>query len=157
MKKTILIAFMIIFVLAGALLWSKGLESGETMIFLKNGQKIKGEIEDISSRRLVLELKDGTKVDLSKIWMINFIDKKWDFPKEVAKIVKSEHYFFLKNDDIISGELVDYSVTRGVFELESGEKVKFGSIKRIYFTKKVPDAFKVKEPTKVRIKREIKK
>jgi len=154
MKKQIIIGFIIIFMLTGSLIRSAPLESGEAVIFLKDGNKIIGEIEDMSSRRLVLELKDGTEVELANIWMINFINTQWNFAKERKEMVTSQHYFFLKDGNIISGKLIDLSKRRKVFELETGEEIGIGSVKRIYLSKEVPDKF-IKELIKA--KKRIKK
>lgn len=154
MKKQIIIGFIIIFMLTGSLIRSAPLESGEAVIFLKDGNIIIGEIEDISSRRLVLELEDGTEVELANIWMINFINKQWYFAKERKKIVTSQHYFFLKDENIISGKLIDLSSRRKVFELETGEEIGIDSVKRIYLSKEVPDKF-IKKP--ITVKKPIKK
>lgn len=157
MKKQIVVAFLLVFILAGGSIRSQTLKSGEAVIFLNNGEKIIGEIEDISSRRLVLELKDGPEIKLSNIWMINFINEQWHFPQEIAKVETPHHYIFLRNGNITSGKIVDFSSTRRVFEFDSGEEVRFGAVKRIYFTKEVPPKFKVrvppKKPKKVRIRK----
>ncbi len=161
MKKQILILVLFVFMLSSGWVRGEGLKSGEAAIFLKDGGKIKGEIVDISSRRMVLELKDGSKIKLSNIWMINCVNKKWYFPQEQSQIQKPQHYFFLKNGNITSGKLIDFSSKRKVFELETGEKIAYGTVKRLYFTKKVPAEFnkpdKIKKPIKVKKPVKIKK
>jgi hypothetical protein len=152
MKKLIIIQFIFFFVLAGSSIKGEALKSGEAAIFLRDGGKVIGEIVDISSRRMVLELKDAPKIKLANIWMINFVNKNWYFPKERVKIRTAEHYLFRKNGDITSGKIIDFSSRRRVFEFESGEKIGIGSVKRIYFSKSVPDPFKKPKKTKKPIK-----
>ncbi|NIM90312.1 MAG: hypothetical protein GTO17_05110 [Candidatus Aminicenantes bacterium] len=164
MKKQILILVLFIFMLSAGWVQGQGLKSGEAAIFLQNGGKVSGEIVDISSRRMVLELKDGSKIKLSNIWMINCVNMQYYFPQERNQIQTPQHYFFLKNGNITSGKLIDFSSKRKVFELDTGEKIAYGTVKRLYFTKKVPAKFgkpvKVKKPIKVKkpvkIKKEVK-
>ena len=161
MKKLIIIQLMISFVLAGSLIRGEALKSGEAAIFLRDGGKVVGEIIDMSSRRMVLELKDGQKIKLGNIWMINFVNKNWYFAKERAKILTDQHYLFRRNGDITSGKIIDFSSRRRVFEFESGEKIGIGTVKRIYFSKSVPNPFlkpkKTKKPVKLKKPVKIKK
>jgi hypothetical protein len=141
MKKALLVFLMLFFALAliGKAVEKGSLESGESAIFLKSGERVVGEIVDISSARLVLELKDGRNFALAKIWMINFVNTEWNFPEERGKIRSDEHYLFLRNGDIVSGALADFSSQQRVFELKGGEKIGYGRVQRIYFEKKVPE------------------
>jgi hypothetical protein len=148
MKKLIIVAFILVFILAGSSIRGQTLKSGEAVIFLNNGDRVIGEIEDISSRRLVLELKDGTEIKLSDIWMINFINQQWHFPQEIASVKTPHHYLFLRDGNMTFGKIVDFSTNRRVFELDTGEEVKFGAITRIYFTNRVPPNFKIAVPPK---------
>lgn len=150
MKKALLV-FMVLFAtlaLVGRAVEKDALESGEAAIFLKSGERVVGEIVDISSARLVLELKGGRNFALAKIWMINFINTEWNFPDERGKIKSDEHYLFLRNGDIVAGELVDFSSEQRVFELKGGEKIGCGRVQRIYFEKKVPEELLAKLPKK---------
>ena len=161
MRKQILILVLFMFTLSTGWVLGQGLKSGEAAIFLQDGGRVNGEIVDISSRRMVLELKDGSKIKLSNIWMINFVNMQWYFPPERNKIQTPQHHFFLKNGNITSGKIVDFSSKRRVFELDTGEKIAYGAVKRLYFTKKVPAKFekpvKIKKPIKVKKPVKIKK
>jgi hypothetical protein len=97
-----------------------------------------GNIADISSERLVLELQDGTNIPLRDLWMINFVTEEWNFPSERNLIETNEHYVFLKSGDVASGRIVDFSGEQRVFEFETGEKFALGQVRRIYFSKNVP-------------------
>ncbi len=150
MKKALSV-FLVLFATLALVGWAVGkdaLESGESAIFLKSGERVVGEIVDISSARLVLELKDGRNFALAKIWMINFINTEWNFPEERGKIKSDGHYLFLRNGDIVSGEIVDFSSEQRVFELKGGEKIGYGRVQRIYFEKKVPEDLLAKLPKK---------
>ena len=140
--KKVLSVFLVLFTTLALVGWAVetgALESGESVVFLKSGERVTGEIVDISSARLVLEFKDGRDFALAKIWMINFVDTEWNFPEERGKIKSDEHYLFLRNGDIVAGEIVDFSSEQRVFELKGGEKIGYGRVQRIYFEKKVPE------------------
>ena len=141
MKKRSNGILLLIFALVFVTTWVPlcALESGESAIFLKNGNKIIGEIVDISSTRLVLQLKNGEEISLSKIWMINFNNEKWNYPDERRKIEGADHYVFLKDGGLTSGRILDFSSRQHVFELDNGEKIPIGRISRIYFAKHLPD------------------
>ncbi len=142
MKKYTPIIFLAIFALAFVAtgIPLRAMERDESAIFLKNGNRIIGEIVDISSTRLVLQLKNGEEISLSKIWMINFNNEKWNYPDERRKIEGSDHYVFLKDGGITSGRILDFSDRQHVFELDTGEKIPIGRVSRIYFAKHLPDA-----------------
>jgi len=57
------------------------MKSGEAAIFFKSGDWIIDKVLDISSERLVLETEKSGEFPLRDIWMINFIDEGWDFPR----------------------------------------------------------------------------
>ena len=161
MKKQIVITFCVIFVLMGSLTRGKALKSGQAAIFLNDGSKVIGEIIDISSRRMVLELKDQPNIKLSRIWMINFMNTDWYFPKERSQIKPAKHNLFLKGGGMTRGIIIDFSSRQRVFELDTGKKIKIGSVERIYFSKNTPEKFKkpkkVKKPVKVKKPIKIKK
>jgi len=152
MKKMMGVLLIGIFMLTGSLVFTDKLPEGYSTAFLKNGEKLIVKVIDVSRTRLVMEFQDisgDTKeIKLAEIWMINFINTKWDFPKERDKIVTAKHYFFLKNKEIISGRINDFSRNQKVFELDTGEKIRIGSIRRIYFYKNPPDEFKKALETK---------
>jgi hypothetical protein len=120
---------------------AEDLEAGKAAIFMRGGEMIVGEVVDISSTRLVLQLKDGREFALDRIWMINFISTGWNFPEERKKLENNEHYLFFKNDQITSGRITDFSSTRRVFQFDTKEEVPIGRVRRIYFTNQLPPAY----------------
>ncbi len=119
---------------------SQTLRSGETAIYLRNGDLIIDRILDISSARLVLETENNGEFPLRNLWMINFVNDQWNFPDERNQIENADHYVFLKDGGITSGKIVDLSSENRMFDLDSGEKIAFGRVRRIYFSKNVPQA-----------------
>ena len=117
---------------------SQGLRSGEAAIYLKNGDLVVDRILDISSTRLVLETENRGEFPLRDLWMINFVNDKWNFPDERNMIEGGGHYVFLKDGGITSGRITDFSSEQRVFDLDTGEKIAIGRIRRIYFSKNVP-------------------
>ncbi len=107
MKKAVVFGILVLVLAAGAV-QAQRLRAGEQAIFLKSGDEIVGNIRDISSTRLVLELADGTEIPLRDLWMINFVNEEWNFPQERNLIETNEHYVFLKSGDVASGRIVDH-------------------------------------------------
>lgn len=137
MKKTFVLALLGLLIVAGTASGQR-LRAGEQFIVLKNGDSMIGNIVDISSERLVLELRDGTNIPLRDLWMVNFVTEEWNFPQERNLIETNEHYIFLRSGDVSSGRIVDFSSEQRVFEFETGDKFAIGQVRRIYFSKNVP-------------------
>ena len=146
MKKPfiIMMTVLISYGLCSASIQKEELRAGEAAIFMQGGNMNIGEIGDISRTRLVLQIKDGPEYPLERIWMINFINTDWNFPEERASMEKDEPYIFLKNNDITSGRIIDFSSTRRVFELDTKEEVPIGRIRRIYFTRHLPPVYEAR-------------
>ena len=137
MKRISSFAFLVGLTLA-SLASAERLRPGEQAIFLKSGETIIGSIADLSSSRLVLQLKDGREIPLRDLWMINFVTDDWNFPRERNLIETPEHYVFLKNGDVTSGRIVDFSAEKREFAFESGDAFALPAIRRIYFSRNVP-------------------
>jgi hypothetical protein len=114
------------------------LRGGDAAIYMKSGDLLVDRINDISSARFVLETANNGEIPLRDIWMINFVNEKWDFPDERALLETSDHYVFLKNGSVSTGRIVDFSSDRRVFQFEGGEEFQIGQIRRIYFAKTLP-------------------
>ncbi len=119
---------------------AEDLGGGRGAVFMKDGRMVVGEVVDIAGRPLHLELRDGQKLPLQEIWMINFINTEWNFPAEREKLERNAHYLFYRDDRIISGRIVDLISPR-VFQFETNEEVPLEEVKRIYLTNQLPSAY----------------
>ncbi len=120
---------------------AEDLSAGRAALFMQDGGMIVGEVVDISSTRLVLQLRDGQEFALHRIWMVNFVNTNWNFPEERTRLEKDQHYLFFRNDRSTSGRIVDFSSTRRVFQFDSKEEVPIAEVRRIYFTNQLPSAY----------------
>jgi len=136
-KKFMILTAVFCLGLGGAFA-GQALRSGETAIYMKSGDLLIDRINDISSTRVVLETANNGEIPLRDVWMINFVNDKWDFPEERNQLETNDHYVFLKNGSVSSGRINDFSSDRRVFQFESGEEFPIGQIRRIYFAKRVP-------------------
>lgn len=136
-KKLFFLLFVGLTVLAVSTA-SAQLRAGEAAIFFRSGDVIVDRIIDISSTRLVLETAASGEFPLREVWMINYVNENWDFPNERDQIETNEHYIFLKNGDVLSGRIVDFSSERFVYQLQTGDEIASGRVRRIYFSKRVP-------------------
>jgi hypothetical protein len=126
---------------AGALRGVENLKPGEAAIFYRNGDMIIDEVLGVSSARHVLELKTVPEISLNNLWMVNFIDTEWFHPKELELVGTNQHHIFLKNGEVYSGRIVRYGLNLACFEFESGEKFPIGQVRRIYFTRNIPEKY----------------
>jgi hypothetical protein len=126
--------------LSAGFLPAEDLEPGEAALFLRGGQMVIGQIEDLSRSPLVLTLKDGQEFALDRIWMINFVNTDWNFPEEREKMDKVRHYLIFRNGRMTSGQILDYSHAIG-FQFDTEESVPLAQIRRIYLTSALPPAY----------------
>ncbi len=143
--KTKVIIVSIIFLLGSiSLLAEKQLyNKGESAIHLINGKLVVLPIVDISTRTMDLEFKNQTKINKDKIWMLNFINRGWNYPTERSRLAKEKDTIFLKNGDVVYGNVVDFSSRRRVFEFNKHKPIHISKVKRIYFCCVVlPDSYK---------------
>jgi hypothetical protein len=138
MKKTLIVIVFLGLIVFSATTASAQFQNGEAAIFLTNGGVIIDHIVDISSARLVLETRNSGEFALSNIWMINYENDAWDFPNERDQMTTNEHYIFLRNGNIITGRIIDFSSAQIIYELAAGGQVAPANILRIYFSKNVP-------------------
>ena len=117
---------------------SQALHAGEAAIYKIGGLLIVDRINDISITRHVLETANNGNIPLQNIWMINFVDDKWNFPGERKQVTTNDHFVFMKNGAVSSGRIVDFSSARRWFEFDNGQKFPIGEIRRIYFSKTLP-------------------
>ncbi len=134
-KKFLLLLAGLVILVASA---SAQMRSGEAAIFFRSGDVIIDRVVDISSTRLVLQTANSGEFQLREVWMINYVNDSWDFPGERDQIETNEHYVFLKNGDVISGRITDFSSERFLYQLQTGDEIAPGRIRRIYFSKRVP-------------------
>jgi len=116
----------------------QALHAGEAAIYKIGGFLLVDRINDISITRHVLETEYNGQIPLQNIWMINFVDDKWNFPEERKLLTTNDHYIFMKNGAVSSGRIVDFSSVRRWFEFENGQKFPIGEVRRIYFSKTLP-------------------
>jgi len=135
MKKSLVVLGFVLCVVAVGLVQSRPAGAAEDAVFLKDGNMIVGEITDISSDSLIVQFKDGSKIPLMNVAMINCVDRGKDFPDEAEQITTNQHYVFLKNGEVRMGKIVDYSSEQRVFEFATGEKFPHDMVKRVYFVK----------------------
>jgi hypothetical protein len=119
---------------------AEDLSAGRAAVFMRDGGMIVGEVVDIASTPLALELRDGQKLPLHQIWMINFVNTEWNFLEERQRLEKDEHYLFFRNDRITSGRIIDL-ISPLVFQFDTREEVPMTEIRRIYFTNQLPPAY----------------
>lgn len=138
-RWAILLMAGMIFVISPSLA-AEDLYGGRAAVFMKDGGMVVGEIVDIAGRPLHFELRDGQRLPLQDIWMINFINTEWNFPAEREKIERNAHYLFYRDGRMMSGRIIDIISPR-VFQFETDEQVPLEEVRRIYLTNQLPAAY----------------
>ncbi|MHB8054494.1 MAG: hypothetical protein ACYDH3_04520 [Candidatus Aminicenantales bacterium] len=137
MKKCLCFAAALL-LLGTGLYAEQRLPVGAQAIFLKSGEIISGKIVDFVTPQLELKLGDGNIVAVRDVWMINFENTDWNFPDERNILETNDHYVFLKNGDISSGQIASFTAAPPAFVFETGEIFPLVQCRRIYFSKTVP-------------------
>lgn len=109
------------------------LYAAKSVTFLHDGRSFTGTIYDVSSRTGVIEYYGNTKIHRSNIWMINYGDNRWDHPQERRQLSNRADTIFLRNGQVMSVRIVDFSSRRRVYEFQGGGNVHEGQVLRIYF------------------------
>ncbi len=121
-------------IIAMVVMWfGMALFAGQSVTFLKDGRSFTGTIIDISSNTGVVDYQGGTKFHRSEIWMINYEGGDWDFPDERDELAAGVDTVFLRNGQVQSGKIVDFSSRRFVYEFQGGGEVNESAVARIYF------------------------
>jgi len=148
--KTKLVVLSVILFMAFTLTAGEKIEfkNGQSAMFFKDGGLWVKKIVDMSSRTKKLEFLDDTKINIQKVWMINFLNRTWNYPSERGKLSKKMDTIFLKDGTVYFGKIIDFSSRRRVFELKKDSAIHVSKIKRIYFCcTNIPEKFKEKLKT----------
>jgi len=155
MKKQMILAFgLAVLVCAAAV---AQLPRGENAIFLQNGQVIIDH--PVSYSGTVLRTRTQ-EFNIQDLWMINYVENSWDYPGERQRMVRDEHYLFLSNGGVVSGEIVSYrkkdDVGRGQawgYAVRKNGRITVypnTEVLRVYFSKNVPGAYQNQNQRRVR-------
>lgn len=132
--KGFVILLMILFICTHSVAEKKIFrKTGKAAIFMMNGDVSIETIVFMSSYSNRLGFADNEKININKIWMVNFINKEWNFLDERKELARSEDSIFLKNGKIIHDKIITYSTGRQVFRFKNTAPIHISSIKRIYF------------------------
>ncbi len=125
-------------------LWfGMALFAGQSVTFFTNGRNYTGTIIDMSSNTGVIDYQGNAKSNRNEVWMINYESGDWDYPDERDQLANGTDTVFLRNGQILTGKLTDFSSRRFVWEFQNGGEVHESAVKRIYFCcVKLPQAFK---------------
>jgi hypothetical protein len=108
--------------------------------FLVDGRTVQYPLSYINNRKT--GFTDGLQVNTKDLWMINFIDNKWDFPGERQRLNIRMDTIFMRDGKIIYDNVMDFNESSLTFRLGNKGSVHESEIKRIYFCcTKLPPTF----------------
>lgn len=124
----------------------------DSFTFLLNGRVIGSPLDYLNHRKTGFQ--DRLQINTKDIWMINFIDEYWDFPRERRQVNNKSDTVFLKNGRVVYDTVVDFNNERETFRFENIDPIHYSKIKRIYFCcVQLPAAYKSKTGKRLIIKR----
>jgi hypothetical protein len=146
MKKQMILVFgLAVLVCAAA---AAQLPRGENAIFLNDGRVVIDHI--VSYSGTVVRTRNG-EINVGDLWMINYEENSWDYPGERQQMGRDAHYLFLRNGNVVSGEIVSFrkkdDVGRGVawgYAMRRNGRITVypdPDVLRVYFSRDVPGAY----------------
>jgi hypothetical protein len=140
MKKRAIIFILVIATLLAAVAVSAQafLRGGAAAIYGSPGSQLfVKRIIDISRRNGIVDFADGTRAQLTNIWMINYESTGWDYPQERQILAGDTDTIILKNGGVIYDLVVDFSIRRGVYEFKNTKAIHWSQVKRIYIAQQI--------------------
>lgn len=95
------------------------------------------KIVDVSRRSGRVDFSDRTRTTFTNIWLINYVDNRWNFPRERRLLSKKLDTIILKNGRYFQDLVIDFSSRRLVYEFKRHKPVHWSKIKRIYIAQRV--------------------
>jgi len=133
-KKFIVILILIfVFVYNGIARKSNFNKTAQCATFFKNGDMVSGIINFMSTRHPKIGFINQGRFNLNKVWMLNFISEKWNFPRERKQLSKNSDTVFLKNGEVFYDKVTTFSTKFKVFRFRNTNDIHVSKIKRIYF------------------------
>ena len=108
-----------------------GKDGRYSITFLVNGKSIEVPLSYLNSQKT--GFTDGTQINTSDIWMINFENNQWDFAAERGQLNQKQDMIILKDGEVVFDTVSDFSKTRGTFQFKGMDPLHESQIKRIYF------------------------
>jgi hypothetical protein len=136
MKRKIVIFILLV------LFTGLSLMADKSVTFLQNGNMVTDVLIDISSRTGQVEFMNNRKVHRSQVWMVNYVNARWNFPLERKQLANHRDTIFLKSGKILYVNIVDFSIRKRTYEFLGGGAVHESKVLRIYFCcTKLPAAY----------------
>ncbi|MCP4220145.1 MAG: hypothetical protein GY765_36275, partial [bacterium] len=141
--KTLLVVLAILLLSFNLVAEKQGFhKTGEVAVFKTDGNMMHDIINFMSSRSGRLGFAHHGKMRTQNVWMLNFMNRSWDFPQERNRLARSVDSVFLKNGKVIHDRIVTYSTKFKVFRFTRNADVHVNDIKRIYYCcTKLPAAY----------------
>jgi hypothetical protein len=95
------------------------------------------KIVDVSRRSGRVDFSDRTRTRFTNIWLINYVDNRWNFPKERRLLSRKLDTIILRNGRYFQDLVIDFSSRRFVYEFKRHKPVHWSKIKRIYIAQRV--------------------
>jgi hypothetical protein len=151
MKKTIKGLAILAAILLTATAVRAQMGSGDAAIYFRDGRVIYDHITGIATANLIVQTTRNGTFPMSGVWMINYMENQWDYPAERAQMNAGEHTIFLRNGNVVSGQIVNFLSEREAgprkawgYKLRNGAQTTIytpANIARIYYSNAVPAAF----------------
>lgn len=151
MKKALTVSAILAAVLLTATAVQAQLNRGDAAIYFRDGRVIYDHVTGIVTANLVVQTPGNGEFYMRDVWLINYMEAQWDYPAEREQMNAGEHTIFLRNGNVVSGQIVNFLSEREAgprkawgYKLRNGGQTTIytpAAIARIYYSNNVPAAF----------------
>ncbi len=122
---------------------------GQCAVYTHDGNVFVDTINYMSTRAGKMGFNNYGKIKLHRIWMLNFMNKQWDFAQERRQLAPSTDTVILRNGRIIHDRVITFSIKFKRLRFEKYKEVHVSEVKRVYFCcNKLPAAYANKKKKK---------
>lgn len=150
MQKKVFVVILIL-ISSWALLAAQYHREGQCQVFYHDGGQREADLEFLSTRSSQISFYNSPKENLGRIWMLNFVENRWDYPKEQRQLhPKGGDTVVFRNGRVEHLYIFSWSTKRRLFYLKdhpgqqekNSREIPVGNIARVYFGNRIPSAFK---------------
>lgn len=152
MRKTLLFMLTLVMLISAGAVYGAYQREGQCQVFYRDGGQREGDLEFLSTHSGRISFYNSPKEPLNRIWMLNFVENRWNYPQEQAKLhPKGADTIVYRDGSIDYVYIFSWSTRRRLFYLktratdreQNNQTIRVNQIARVYFGgNNIPKAFR---------------
>jgi hypothetical protein len=150
MRKTALM--IVLLLISGGWLSAAFHREGQCQVFYRDGGQREADLEFLSTRSSQISFYKSAKEPLNRIWMLNFVESRWDYAKDQTQLHPQGGDTVVYRDGRVEHLYIfSWSTARRLFYLKdqahqqerNSRELPIGNIARVYFGNQIPSTYRV--------------